>query len=724
MTDFRLELLHAADQEAGIPALEDIPRFAAVLEALKAQDIGDDGIVDNTLVLSSGDAFLPGLFFTASEDILGGAGRADILIQNELGFQAIAFGNHEFDQGTELVQDLIAGGEDDPETPDVDESFVGALFPYLSSNLDFSTDPNLADLVGDDAVAPAPNTIAASTVFDVNGTKIGVVGATTPTLPTISSPGEVTVLPEDFDGVPTGAQLDALAAEIQADVDALLAANPEVNKVILLAHMQQIAIEQALAERLTGVDIIMAGGSNTRLLDETDRLRDGDTDQGPYPIFTTGADGNPVAIVNTDGNYKYVGRLVIDFDIDGVLVPETYNPVVSGAYATDDQGVADLGAEGLVDPEINALITDLQEVIAAKESNLFGVSEVYLDGTRGSVRTQETNLGNLTADANLAIAREITGDDTIVVSLKNGGGIRDDIGRLIVPPGGTGEPDALPNEEIPGIKPEGSISETDIANSLSFNNGLTVMDITRAGLVAVLEHGVAASSLDDTNTQGRFPQLSGVEFSFDLNADPGNRIQSLAIKDADGTILDVLVENGELVGDASATVRIVTLNFLAGDEGDPSGEGGDGYPFPVFGSNYQQLAQEEDAPRTGEATFAPDGSEQDALAEYLFDNFLDTPFTVAETGRDQDSRLQNLAFRQDTVLSGGLVPPPVPPDGPDFTDGFEGPFSKIGGLELADGAEINAYDPTSQTLFVVSGEPVLQGVDLSDPQQSGGAGFH
>ncbi|MDB9527893.1 bifunctional metallophosphatase/5'-nucleotidase [Oscillatoria sp. CS-180] len=653
--DFTLELLHTADQEAGIPALDDAPQFSAVLNALQAQDIGADGIEDNTLILSSGDAILPGLFFTASEEVYGGPGRADILIQNELGFQAIALGNHEFDFGTGLIRDLVAGGEDDPETPDIDETYGGTAFPYLSANLDFSTDANLADLVVSDAAAPQPNSIAASTVIDVNGEKIGVVGATTPTITTIASPDDVTVRPGDFDGNPTPEQLDALAAEIQTDVDALLATDPSINKVIVLSHMQQIAIEQELANRLTDVDIIVAGGSNTRLVDETDRLREGDTAQGVYPIIQTGADGNPVAVVNTDGNYRYVGRLVIDFDENGVIKPDSYDPEISGAYATDAQGVADLNAENLVDPEIQEIVDALRVVIEAKESNVFGISEVYLDGTRGSVRTQETNLGNLTADANLEIAKEITGDDSILVSIKNGGGIRDDIGRVIVPAGGT-EAEELPNEEIPGVKPEGGISETDIANTLRFNNGLTVLDITREGLVAVLEHGVAASSPDDSNTQGRFPQVSGVEFSFDLTAEPNDRIQSAAIKDEDGNILDVLVENGELVGDPNETVRIVTLGFLANertdDLGNPTGLGGDGYPFPQFGTNYQDLEQEEDAPRTGEATFAPDGSEQDALAEYLFDNFFETAFDEADTGRAEDTRLQNLAFRDDTVLEG------------------------------------------------------------------------
>lgn len=645
---YTLQLLHAADQEGGVPALDDAPRFSAVLNALREQDADGDGNVDfaNTLTLSSGDAIIPGVFFGASEDAFGGEGRGDILIQNELGFQAIAFGNHEFDRGTELLADLIGGAADDPATPDVDESFIGAQFPYLSSNLDFSTDENLADLVVADDQAPQANGIAATTVIDVNGELIGVVGATTPTLPVISSPDGVTVNPQPFDGNPTPEQLDALAAEIQTDVNELLTANPDINKVVLLSHMQQLSIERELATRLSNVDIIVGGGSNTRLVDENDRLRDGDTAQGTYPEFLSDADGNPVAVVNTDGNYKYVGRLVIDFNDNGVIIPETYDSAVSGAYATDAQGVADLGAEALVDPEIQAIVDQLEAVIVASESNVFGVSDVYLDGRRGSVRIQETNLGNLTADANLAIAREA--DPEVVISLKNGGGIRDDIGQVIVPPGGTGDPEFLPNEEIPGVKPEGGISETDIANTLRFNNGLSLLTVTAEELLALMEHAVGASSLDDSNTQGRFPQIAGFSFSFDLTQPEGERVVSLAIEDEAGNDIDVVVQDGEIVGDPARTFRMVTLGFLAG--------GGDGYPFPTGeAANRVDLEADETATPTGDATFAADGTEQDALAEYLLDNFAPdagTPFSNADTPREEDTRIQNLAFRADTVIDG------------------------------------------------------------------------
>jgi YVTN family beta-propeller protein len=622
---FTLQLLHAADQEAGIPALEDAPRFSAILNALK-----DD--YENTLLLSSGDALIPGVFSNTSTQTLGAPGRADILIQNELGFQAIAFGNHEFDLGTAAVRNYIR--------PDANFSYGGSLFPYLSTNLDFSTDSNLADLVVADGQAPLPNSIAGSVVIDVNGESIGVVGATTPTLGTISSPGTVGVNPIAFDSADP-ADIQALAAVIQESVDALTATG--INKVVLLTHMQQIAIEEQLAGFLKDVDIIVAGGSNTLLADETDRLRAGDSADGVYPILKTAADGNPVAVVNTDGNYKYVGRLVVDFDAAGVILPSSIDPTISGAYATDDQGVTDLEAEALVDPEIQAITDDLREVILAQDGSVFGVTDVFLNGSRGDVRTQETNLGNLTADANLSYAQSI--DNSVVISIKNGGGIRDNIGRIVTPTEAV-EPVKLPPEgnSLTG-KPEGGISQIDIQNTLRFNNGLTLVSVTASELLALIEHGVSASA--DGATPGQFPQVAGLAFSFDDDLPAGNRVQSLAITDADGNPVEVIARNGEVVGDPDRLFRVVTLGFLA--------DGGDGYLFP--NRDRVNLTQPDTAPRTGEATFANDGSEQDALAEYLVDNFPQaTPFAIADADPTQDERIQNLDFRGDTVLEGLETP--------------------------------------------------------------------
>ncbi|PLS69763.1 MAG: hypothetical protein CV045_00170 [Cyanobacteria bacterium M5B4] len=107
-----LQILHASDLEAGIANFDDIVNFSRVVNALK-----DD--FPNTLILSSGDNYIPGPFFSAASDstlrsVLGreGIGRADIAVQNAIGFQAAAFGNHEFDLGPATVQSLIAVDRD------------------------------------------------------------------------------------------------------------------------------------------------------------------------------------------------------------------------------------------------------------------------------------------------------------------------------------------------------------------------------------------------------------------------------------------------------------------------------------------------------------------------------------------------------------------------------------------------------------------------------------
>jgi predicted extracellular nuclease/2',3'-cyclic-nucleotide 2'-phosphodiesterase (5'-nucleotidase family) len=677
---YSLEILHMSDQEGNGSSILYAPNASAVLNALEAQDLGHDGLADNTIRLSSGDAIIPGAFYDASAAIFGHGGVADIQILNEMGFQAVTFGNHEFDKGTAELARLIGGIATANFDALVGSALEGLVFtgtdmPYLSANLDVTTDPNLAPLY-------AAGKIAESTVVEEGGELIGIVGATTPTLARISSSGAVTVSPVWAGTTPTAAELDALAAIIQAEVDALLDANPSMNKVILQAHMQVLGIEEALATRLSGVDVVIAGGSNTRLLDENDRPIDGDVVQGTYPKFIANADGGVTALVNTDGNYKYVGRLVVDFDEDGNIVQESYDATVSGAYATDDQGVADLGAEDYVDREVQAIADAIEAQIIATQGNVFGVSNVFLNGNRAGVnaagdqdgvRTQETNLGNLTADANLAYARNY--DDTVLVSIKNGGGIRASIGETVVPAGSNeavrGPNGALYDSAGNVIKPEGGISQADIQASLAFNNDLALITVTRANLVEVLEHAVALSP----TAAGQFAQVSGIQYSFDPSQPAGSRIVSAAITDADGNDIDVLVRDGEIVGNAEGQIRIVTLGFMA--------DGGDGYPFqPINRVSLDDLNGDgqADSLRDGAAGFADNGTEQDAFAEYLAEFFAtpDTAYDLADAGYGGDDRIQNLAFRNDTVIDEAGLNIVMGTTGRDRLEGTDGDDLLIG----------------------------------------------
>ena len=615
--NFTLQLLHAADMEGGIEALENAPRFSSILNALKAE-------VEDTVIIGAGDSFIPGPFFAAGNDrslrdILGreGSGRADILMLNAMGFMASALGNHEFDAGTGTLASVIQ----------VDRDYVGTAFPFLSANLDFSLDSNLGDLVVDagQEASTIPNSITKSVIITtVSGEKVGVVGITTPILGSISSPEDVKIAPQDPNDIA------ALAAIIQENVDALTATG--INKIILTAHLQQISVDEALATHLRDVDIIIAGGSNTLLADETDRLHDGDIAGRPYPILAQSAMNEPIAIVGTEGNYRYVGRLVVDFDNAGILLPESIDVNISGAFVTDEQGVIDTGN---VDPSPHVVeITDaIRNVVSLKDGNLFGKTNVYLNGNRGSVRTEETNIGNLSADANLAAARLI--DPTVVASLKNGGGIRAsigiEIGGMLLPP---------PANPLVG-KAEGQISQIDIENTLRFNNGLTLLTLTASELLEVIEHSVAAS--DTGSTPGRFPQVAGLAFSYDTSLLEGSRVQSLVITDNNGSITNIVAQNGSVVGDSARTFKIVTLDFLV--------DGGDDYPFPNFpNANPVELSEMMTEEQSGgKATFAAPGTEQDALAEYLAANFSEIPFSIADVGPDSDERIQNLAFRVDSL---------------------------------------------------------------------------
>lgn len=706
---FTLQILHASDFEAGLDAVDRAGNFAAIVDYLEET-------YENSITLSSGDNYLPSPFFAAGSDaslrevyetaledlynlapgtlsISPGFGTADISILNIIGVEASAIGNHEFDAGTNPFAAIIRQTQRsvDPDgagpLPAVNvPSYPGTQFPYLSANIDFSQDPNLnplfnatirnaEDYQGFPPAAGNGTKIAPATIINENGERIGVVGATTQIVESISSTGGIDIIGDDVN------DMAALAAILQPTIDALIAQG--INKIILVAHLQQIALEKELAGLLRGVDIIIAGGSNTLQADATDVLRPGDTADETYPFQTTDADGKPILVVNTDGEYSYVGRLVVEFDANGEIITESLDEAVNGAYATTDDAVADLYATPIdidgdgdldSDPFVSGsrgdLVRDIAQgvggVIDAQDGNTFGQTAVYLEGRRGEVRTEETNLGNLTADANLWYAQQV--DATVTVSIKNGGGIRDSIGRVQAVGGDVEELPPLANPEVG--KDEGEVSQLDIANALRFNNALTLVTLTPEQLKIVLEHAVAAVA--PGATPGQFAQVGGIAYSFDPTAQAqvlstvngavtqaGQRIQSAVILADNGEKI-VLVKDGQVVDSAPDAIRVVTLNFLVNDP-DGNGLGGDNYPFarfvadnPTF-ANRVDLAEDtvsNDDPgsRTGAATFTDEGFEQDALAEYLAAEFGETPFGDADGSPATDERIQNLAFREDTVL--------------------------------------------------------------------------
>ncbi|MEM9900065.1 MAG: endonuclease/exonuclease/phosphatase family protein [Pseudomonadota bacterium] len=296
----------------------------------------------------------------------------------------------------------------------------------------------------------------------------------------------------------------------------------------------------------------------------------------------------------------------------------------------------------------------MRDVIAEGESEFYAITEVFLNGNRAGggqgrdgVRSQETNLANPTGDANLAYGQAY--DDSVVVSVKNGGGIRASIGTQIIPGGGATEPERLPPEEIPGVKPLGGISSNDVGNVLAFNNGLVLLTLTTEELVGILEVGVSNFTDVDTSAGG-FLHFAGIRFSFDRQLDPGSRVVDAAIVDEtnNGEVLAELVVDGEVVK-ADATHRIITLDFLAREDNIFGGIGTDRIDIDLGNLEPSDEFNAID-------TFA-NGSEQDALAEYLFGEFGpegDRTITEADVPQEFDTRIVNVRAGEEPVED---VPP-------------------------------------------------------------------
>jgi 2',3'-cyclic-nucleotide 2'-phosphodiesterase (5'-nucleotidase family) len=590
---FKLQILHFSDIDGDtITAMTvEANRFARAIAHYRSQ------FPDNTLVLSSGDNWLPGATYSAGSHsnaakIVGvpGNGRLDVAFLNAIGVQASCFGNHEFDLGPEAVFEAIAREGKDGRVWD------GAKFPYLSANLDFSSSSSgLQKLCVPDGLPPKHNSIAKSVVCQVAGDSVGIIGVTTPFLTNISNPGDVVVAPKDSSG-------KELAAFLQPTIDDLRKFG--VNKIILLAHLQKIDFEIELAKMLDGVDILIAGGSNTYFKDGNDRPRADQPTGKPmhYPLVLQSTTNEPIYIVNTDADLRYLGRLVVEFDSHGILIVESLNEVESGAYPTDERGLQELGIADVKTDGGSGVVSAIQQFLAdylqEMEGLVVGSSDCFLEGRKAIVRTQETNLGNLTADADLWYARQKHPDVSFCV--KNSGGIRSSIGQTIVVPGETdGASSFAPTKAIIDkagrtIKAAGGISRVDIEAALRFNHGLCLITTDAKTVKEMFE--VAFSQLPQPS--GGFPQVSGVVVKINENEKAGNRVTYINVIGS----TKPLFHNGSFSTDA---VTFVTNEYVA--------KGGDKYPL----ADLNAVSLGSRMLTVGNATFAADGTEQDSLAEYL-----------------------------------------------------------------------------------------------------------
>ena len=672
---WELRIIHASDQEAGKKALLDIPGMVAVMDEL------DKLPFPNTLKLTSGDLFIAGPFMNASqvlysepsiytnlkpsqrnmEPLAMRAGIADMIINSNLGWQAAVIGNHEVDGVSQSKGILNAGnffqligadpklrnyngkgiGKDakpytQPGAGLGDKGYRGATFPYLSVNIDFnsfkanSNGDSIFKAYGlkDATRAPQPagaNMLGRATIIQVGNSPVGVIGATTPFLPDIVGGLEPrNMLKDSYRPKEASAkeQAAALRPLISREVDALNKLG--INKIILMTHLQDTAVEEELSQQLVdngiAVDVVIGGGSH-KVMGPADGAKRGllrGLDQSsvidqaakarqqvlpaliPYPKTFIGNNQSRLEYVNGGSNYEYLNQLVVRFDAAGKIID--YDKVNSRPWKTDHQGVRTL----LRKPEwqklsINEQNQKIKEHVLTTSKNAnyrnaiatvnavnnyidnldkvqYGLSKVWLNGINADVRSRETNLGNLVADSLLWYAQELikggkTSMRSVDIAFTNGGGIRDMIGTEQVMPDESVHRD--PPEANPSLdKQQGEISKLDVLNSLRFDNTLSIGTIS----VAQLKRSVEA--MVGETRHGGFGQISGFRFRYDPRRPKGERVVDIDLTKPrrlnDGRVdgrtqqQDVgrpLVRAGKVL-DPKAQLGLVTITYLA--------EGGDG----------------------------------------------------------------------------------------------------------------------------------------------------
>lgn len=305
-------------------------RLATAIRAARAD-------APNALLVDAGDQFQGSLFYTRYK------GKVAAEMMNTLGYDAMTVGNHEFDDGPEVLR-----------------GFMDAVrFPVLMSNADVTSEPALADVM------------MPSTVIRRGGYRYGLIGLTPVDTPEISLPGPKIRFTE-----PAGA--------VRREIERF--AGQGIDRIIVLSH-SGYQVDRRIAAMVGGIDVIVGGHTNTFLSNTSDRAI------GPYPTWVTGPDGGRTAIVQAYAYGKYLGRLDVSFDDHGAISEAAGEPLLMDRTVPEDNALK---------ARIAALAAPLVEI----RSRVIAEATAPIDGRPEHCRSRECEIGNLVADALLAHVKQ------------------------------------------------------------------------------------------------------------------------------------------------------------------------------------------------------------------------------------------------------------------------------------------------------------------------------
>ncbi|MGF7005546.1 5'-nucleotidase C-terminal domain-containing protein [Aminobacter sp. BE322] len=341
--DYTLTILHINDWHSRIESNNKFESTCSSEEEGKGECIGGAARLvtaiaqerkklegQNVLLLNGGDNFQGSLFYTTYK----GAAEAEFL--NQMKFDAMTVGNHEFDDGEDALVPFLEKIQ----------------FPVLSANVK----PNAQSKVGD--------RIKPSIVVEVGGQKIGIVGAVTNDTPEVASPGPNIAIEDDIKNIT--AEVEKLKAE-------------GVNKIIALTHIGYPREKEMIA-KIPGVDVVVGGHSHS-LLSNTDPKA-----EGPYPTMVDNPEGYKVPVTQAASYSKYLGEFTVTFDDNGVVKEAKGDPIyLDNSIKPDEAVLARI-------KELGAPIEELKNKEVAETTD-------QIDGSRENCRARECAMGNLISDA-------------------------------------------------------------------------------------------------------------------------------------------------------------------------------------------------------------------------------------------------------------------------------------------------------------------------------------
>ncbi len=523
-SDFELTILHINDHhshlESGSGDLEfpggetRVSQGGFPLVVAKMDELTDANSGGNVVKIHAGDAITGTLYYSLFE------GEADAALMNEACFDIMALGNHEFDGGDQGLADFL-GDLADSETCGTTSVLAANVVPAAGTPLNPS-----GEVLFDK-----------SKVINYGDQRVGYVGIDIANkTQNSSSPLETT---EFFDEVETA----------QAEVDALTAVG--VDKIVLVTHIQ-LANDIDLASMVSGVDVIVGGDSHS-LLGNFAPL--GLNANGPYPVKTSDADGNPVCIVQAWQYSAIVGELSVKFDDAGVVTSCDGTPHLlledslqrrpdPDADRVELEGAERQSALDFIEatPELSIVTPDADATAALEEfsgqvdaltAEVVGNSsdDLCLERIPGQGRSSICDVAD-TATNGGDIQQLVTDAFRIRsfesdIALQNAGGVRVDI-------------------------PAGDVTIADVYELLPFANTIVNLEMSGSEIAQVLEEALTFT-LDPDGSTGAYPYASGLRWDVDLTAGEGERISNLEFLDGDTWV----------PFDTEATYIVATNSFIA-----------------------------------------------------------------------------------------------------------------------------------------------------------------